>query len=252
MKQLDQLLLRSAYHLREHLRLLFSNPRSYLQRRFGPVPAGYRRRFAMTTHQWLCYHQKHVVFEQCQWMGVRSVKSPLDAWIYQEIIHEVQPDVIIEIGSHFGGTTLYLAHMLDLIGKGRVISIDIDRTLFCVEHPRIVCITGDSSSSQVVAQATEYCQDKTVLVIHDGDHQKEAVLRDLYAYADLVSVNSYFVVEDGIVDLMPPGQDFGYYTAGPLAAIEQFLRNTPNYVVDTDRERYLLTYNPKGFLKRTH
>ncbi len=183
-------------------------------------------------------------------MGVQALKNPFDAWIYQEIIYEVKPDVIIEIGSYEGGATLYLANLLDLLGKGMVISVDLDRTIFRVSHSRIVLVTGDSSSPETVAKVYELCAGKSVLVIHDADHTKKQVLKDLEAYSSLVSVNSYFIVEDGIIDLFRPGDSIGEFEEGPLAAVEEFISKNPNFVVDTERERYILTYNPKGFLKR--
>lgn len=210
----------------------------------------YDKRLDMSLRQWLKYHQKNIVFEKCHWMGVRALKNPLDAWIYQEIIYEVQPDIIVEIGSWQGGSTLYFANLLDLLGKGIVVSIDIDRTNYGVEHQRIVAITGDSSSPEVVAELSELCQGKTVLVVHDGDHRKEQVLKDLNNYSKLVSLCSYLIVEDGIIDLFEPGDGIGESFEGPLGAVEEFLSTNPDFVVDTECERYILTYNPKGFLKR--
>jgi cephalosporin hydroxylase len=183
-------------------------------------------------------------------MGVRALKNPFDAWIYQEIIYDVKPDVIVEIGSAEGGSTLYFANLLDILGKGMVISIDIDRSKYGVKHDRIVVITGDSSSQEVIAKITKLCHGKCVLVVHDGDHHREQVLKDLRSYSKLVSVNSYFIVEDSIVDLFKPGDGLGQWYEGPLKAIEQFISETSNFVVDKERERYILTYNPKGFLKR--
>ncbi|NWG20468.1 MAG: hypothetical protein HXY39_09070 [Chloroflexi bacterium] len=84
-----------------------------------------------------------------------------------------------------------LAHLPDIIGKGRVISIDIDRSTYRVQHPRVITITGDSASPQVVDQVAELCKHKTAMVIHDGDHHKEQVLKDLALYSPFVSVGSY-------------------------------------------------------------
>jgi cephalosporin hydroxylase len=139
---------------------------------------------------------------------------------------------------------------MDLLGQGEVISVDIDRSKFCVSHPRISLVTGDSASETVVSQVVEKCKGKRVLVLHDGGHDKEQVLKDLAAYAPLVSVGSYLIVEDGIMDVMYPGDGIGTAEPGPLAACEEFLANNPAFVVDESRERYVITYNPKGFLKR--
>jgi cephalosporin hydroxylase len=210
----------------------------------------YKKRLDMNLRQWLIYHQKTIVFDKCYWMGVRALKNPFDSWIYQEIIYEVKPEVIVEIGSYEGGSTLYLANLLDLLGKGQVISIDIDRTNFKVKHDRIIVITGDCSSQEIAGKVSQLCQGKRTLVIHDGDHSKNAVLRDLAIYSKLVSVGSYLIVEDGIVDLFKPGDSIGRLYEGPLKAVDEFLRSNTDFIVDMEREKYILTYNPRGFLKR--
>jgi len=209
----------------------------------------YRRRFRMTLGRWLVRHQREVVFEKCQWMGVPALKNPLDAWIYQEIIHEVRPDVVVEIGSGSGGSTLYFAHLLEILGNGVVVSVDISRDTFVAAHDRIVVVTGHSSSAETVERVRELCEGKRVFVIHDGDHKRAQVLEDLAAYSPLVSVGSYFVVEDGIVDLFSLS-GMGAWYDGPLVATEEFLAANPEFEADEERERYLVTYNPKGFLRR--
>jgi len=212
--------------------------------------ADYDARFQMSLREWLIHHQQDVIFDKCSWMGVRAIKNPLDAWVYQEIIFEVKPDVIVEIGSYEGGGTLFLAHLLELMGKGTVISIDIDRSRYAVQHDRIIAITGDSASDEVLEQVARLCEGKSVLALHDGDHSRTQVLRDLEAYSKFVSVNSYLIVEDGIVDLFDPRDGLGLPHDGPLAAVEEFLKKNPHFVVDPDRERYILTYSPRGFLRR--
>jgi cephalosporin hydroxylase len=80
-------------------------------------------------------------------MGVRTQKFPCDAWVYQEIIYEYQPDTIIELGNKWGGSTLLLANLLDNIGKGRVIAVDLDHSIIdkkVIDHPRITLIEGDA------------------------------------------------------------------------------------------------------------
>ena len=212
----------------------------------------YEKKFAMSLRQWLIYHQKEIVFDQVTWMGTPIWKNPLDAWIYQEIIYEVQPDVIVEIGSRYGGGTKYLANLLDMLGKGMVISINIDRSVYNLKHERVKVLTGNSSDPKIIFEVAGMCRGKTVLVIQDGDHSKKQALEDLENYSKFVSVsiNSYFIMEDGIVDLFHHGDGLGFQEEGPLAAIEEFLNRNTHFVIDFSRERYILTYNPKGFLKR--
>lgn len=251
-RALDQL----AYYLTpervsQALRLLVHNPQEFFQRlvwAFGPLVKDpeYRRRWSCSLTSYFVQQHRDVFFQQGSWMGVRSLKNPLDAWIYQEILCEVRPDIVLEIGSYEGGTTLYLAHLLELIGNGQVISLDIDRTRFTATHDRIIVITGDSGAPETVAQVAAFCDGRSVLVIHDGDHHKEAVLRDLRAYAPLVTLGSYLIVEDGVIDLFKTGD----IVQGPLAAVTEFLHENSEFMVDASRERYVLTYCPHGFLKR--
>ena len=239
--------------LKESVEMLFKNPRGFfktLKRVFEPTRADYQKRLDMNLRDWLKYHQKNIVFDKCYWMGVKALKNPFDSWIYQEILYEIKPDILVEIGSASGGSTLYFANLFDIIGKGQVISLDIDRTTYKVKHQRIIEITGDCSSKEVSEKVAKLCQGKKVVVLHDGDHSKPAVLRDLAIYSKLVSVGSYLIVEDGVADLFKPGDGMGQLYEGPLKATEEFLQNNPDFVVDMERERYLLTYNPRGFLKR--
>jgi cephalosporin hydroxylase len=239
--------------VRRGLRTLVSNPRRFwhvVRRMLRPMPREYRHWRRTCLFDWMIYHEREIALGACHWMGVPAFKNPLDAWIYQEIIWEVRPEVIVEIGSAHGGSTLYLAHLLDLIGQGEVISVDCDRSVFQASHPRIIAITGDSLAPEVVGAVARRCAGRSVLVIHDGDHARAQVLRDLMAYAPLVSLNSYCIVEDGIIDLFGPNDGIGAVREGPLVAIGQFLQASGQFAIDRSRERYLLTYNPHGFLKR--
>ena len=224
-----------------------------LRRFLRPMRRDYRRRLGMSLRTWLLHHQLEILFDKPHWMGVRALKNPLDAWVYQEIIYETKPQAIIEIGSAEGGSTLFFAHMLDLLGDGIVVSIDIDRSGWAIagRHPRIVELTGDSASDEIVDRARELCRDKRVLVIHDGDHRREQVRLDLERYAPLVTPGSYLIVEDGIIDLYRPGDGIAGFDPGPLSATQEFLRGAPEFTVDKDRERYLITANPDGFLRRS-
>jgi cephalosporin hydroxylase len=113
-----------------------------------------------------------------------------------------------------------------------------------------VTVTGPSSAPETVARVAELCRDQRALVIHDADHTKEQVLADLRCYAPFVSVGSYLIVEDGIVDLFRPWEKLGVSYEGPLAASEEFVRSTDGFEIDATRERYVLTQNPRGFLRR--
>ena len=200
MRTKKEILMRGIEVLKEDPRRF----RGLLGKYFLPRRKEYRKLFRMRLDKWLLYHQKTIGSDKCYWMGVRAIKNPCDAWIYQEILYEVKPDIIVELGSAEGGSTLYLAHLLDLMGKGTVISVDNDRRKYNVKHDRIIEVTGDTAAPETVDEVYRLCRDKSVLVIHDANHKKANVLKDMQLYSPLVSVNSYLIVEDGIMDLFRP------------------------------------------------
>lgn len=175
------------------------------------------------------------------YFGIPTMKSPTDFWIYQEIISEIKPDLIIEIGTFHGGSALALAHLCDANGKGQVISIDQNPLPNPFEHPRITWLTGN---------ATDFDQftGRTILVIEDSSHTYDNTLAVLRHFAPIVSKGSYFIVEDSIcghgLDIEPK--------PGPYEAIQTFLSENKDFVVDRNREPYLITWNPSGYLKRVH
>ncbi len=246
--------------VRSGVKLLFREPGTFFKRLWGqaaavrrcvqPMRSDYQERLSMTLKDWMIYHHKNVVFKQCFWMGVKTLKNPLDTWVYQEIIFETRPDVLIEIGSAAGGSTLYFAHLFDIMGHGKVVSIDIDRSTYSVKHDRVVEVTGDSSSDEVVAKVAEICEGKKCMILHDGGHRKEQVLADLACYERFVGTGCYIVVEDSVIDLFKPGDGVGQFYEGPLKAAEEFVAAHNDFVVDQERERYILTFSTQGFLKR--
>ena len=185
--------------------------------------------------------------QQTYWLGVPLLKSPLDCWVYQELIHDLRPDLIIETGTDLGGSALFLASICDLIDHGRVVSIDIRRAAR-VTHPRISFVVGDSTSAEVLEQVrNEAAGAANVMVILDSDHHAAHVARELRAYREFVSPGSYLVVEDTNVNGHPVMPEHG---PGPFEAVEEFLREDPDFQVDKSREKFLMTYFPNGFLKR--
>jgi len=191
------------------------------------------------------------------WLGYKTLKCPLDLWIYQEMIVEIGISLVIECGTRFGGSALFLANIFDMLGHGRVITIDIgdpgnidnggiERPV--PQHPRIEYLTGSSTSQEMLSAVSALVgvTDK-VMVILDSDHSRDHVLAELRAYAPMVTAGSYLIVEDTNINGHPVVPEFG---PGPWEAVEQFLTESPDYCVDDGKERFLLTLNPKGFLMR--
>jgi cephalosporin hydroxylase len=181
------------------------------------------------------------------WLGTQVLKNPLDLWVYQEIMAETRPEVVVETGTWRGGSALYLASVCDLLGAGEVVTIDIEpRRDDYPEHPRITYLAGRSSTDpEVVEEARDRARGRRTLVLLDSDHSQAHVEAELAAYAPLVPVGCYVIVEDSNIgqirkDLMP----------GPLQAIETFLARTDEFEIDREREKFLITFNPSGYLLR--
>ncbi len=181
------------------------------------------------------------------WFGHRTLKCPMDLWTYQEILVETRPDLVVECGTRFGGSAYYLASILDLLGHGRVLTIDIDTAPARPTHPRIEYLAGSTADPTIVEQVRAAARGQRTMVILDSDHSRDHVLAELNAYRDVVSVGCYLIVEDTDVNGHPARPDFG---PGPMEALEAFQATTDDYASDPDRERFMMTLNPKGFLKR--
>ncbi|HLY62947.1 MAG TPA: CmcI family methyltransferase [Terriglobia bacterium] len=238
--------------LSRNTKLIKENPRLFLQKVgtwLRPMRKDYRRRWGGTLRDWLLRYQTDIVFTEVSWMGVTARKMVLDAWVYQQMIYELRPEIIIEIGNAEGGSTKFLANMLDLVEAGEVIAVDIDHSIFQGHHPRVNLVTGDSLAPETLARVEALARGRQGLVIHDGDHSHPHTLKDLRAYAQFVRLGSYYIVEDTISDLFRAGDGIGNVN-GPLCAVEEFIREDPRFQIDQSREQFVLTFNPRGFLKR--
>tara|TARA_A200000159_G_scaffold86540_2_gene80070 strand:- start:22121 stop:22777 length:657 start_codon:yes stop_codon:yes gene_type:complete len=188
------------------------------------------------------------IMKQTTYHGVITHKQPLDFWVYQEMIYELKPDVIIEIGNCRGGSTLALAHQQDLMDHGRIIAIDIDHSLLHEKaraHPRIEWIE-DCAVAGFDKVKKKIKKTDTVLVIEDSAHTYKHTLKCLRLYSELIKVGGYMIIEDGIGR---HGLRFGE-SPGPFEATTQFLTENKNFVADRDKESFFITWNPQGYLKR--
>jgi cephalosporin hydroxylase len=182
------------------------------------------------------------------WLGYLSTKYPSDLIVYQEIVTETRPQLIVESGTRFGGTTLFLAGLLDnLGGQRRVVSIDVQRAPQLPTHPRIEYVLGSSLDPETIAQVHRAAQGKRTMIILDSLHTAEHVEAELRAYQDIVSTGCYLIVEDSNIGGHPITTHDG---PGPMEAIDEFLATTAAFVVDRDRERFLMSLNPRGYLRR--
>ncbi|MBJ8054168.1 cephalosporin hydroxylase family protein [Bacillus cereus] len=194
------------------------------------------------------YYDSLVWLNNTNWLGVPICKLPSDLFLYQEIIYELKPDLIIECGTFHGGSALYLASMLDLIGKGHVLTIDITPQPNRPSHDRITYLTASSVS--VSAVQTIFSMRKpedVILVILDSDHSKEHVSRELLLYKSIVTTGSYIIVEDTCINGNPILPDWGL---GPMEAVEEFLAKNNNFIIDETKHKFFISFNPNGFLKK--
>lgn len=240
-----------------HPKLLYNNPHIAGVEKLFRDQSSIERLGDMTLREYLMYHYYYIHQGyrygaprlQQKWLGHDIIKTPMDCWVYQEIIWETRPDYVIELGVMFGGATHFYASILDMVGHGEVIGIDV--SLAKARGPdnrRIRYLEGGSTEASMVERVRSLVAGKRVLVIADSDHEKRHVLGEIRAYAPMVHVGGYFVVEDSLNDVM------GYHPVpneGPRAAVRDFLAQDQDFVMDRRwGERYLMTLNPDGFLLR--
>ena len=198
------------------------------------------------------YHTSNV-HNNTRWMGIQAQQNPCDMWIVQEIIHEVKPDFIIETGTYKGGGSLFLATVLKNISDvGKVITVDIERQMDAAAQlglfqERVEFIEGDSVSEEVISRIADRVKGSRAVVILDSDHHQEHVLKELRLYSQFVSPGGYLIVHDTSHNGHPLKTAYG---KGPMEAVEGFLAENKSFISDRSREKFLMTFSPKGFLKR--
>lgn len=196
------------------------------------------------------------------WMGRPIIQYPQDMIAMQELIWEIKPDLIIETGIAHGGSILFYASLLELIGNGEVLGIDIDIRQHNREeiekHPmfkRVRMIEGSSLIAETVDQIRTIAdKHQKIMVCLDSNHTHEHVLQELELYSPFVSVGSYMVVFDTIVEFMPDGYLPNRPWAkgnNPWSAAQAFLKTHPEFEIDHSIDnKLLISVAPEGYLKR--
>lgn len=197
------------------------------------------------------------------WMGRPIIQYPQDMIAMQELIWEIKPDLIIETGIAHGGSLIFYASIFELLGNGEVLGIDIDirahNKAAIEQHPmykRISMIEGSAIDEKIVAKVKEFAQGKNkILVCLDSNHTHEHVLAELEMYAPFVTLNSYIVVFDTIVENLPEGYFSQHRPWGignnPKTAVDSFLSNNDQFVIDTQIDnKLLISVAPGGYLKK--
>ncbi len=207
---------------------------------------------AESYHRW---YYNTLVWKNVRWLGVQVFKSPMDLWSYQEIITELRPNLIIEFGTHAGGSALYFADLLRALAiEGEVITVDISMKLVpdLVKDRDMIRFIEDSSISPAVRatlQEATLRRPGKIFAILDSDHARDHVYAEMVMLRDILKPGDYLVVEDSNINGHPVLPEWG---PGPFEAVELYAKEFPDdYTFDGVRERkFGFTFAPRGFLVR--
>jgi len=189
------------------------------------------------------------------WRGIQVLKNPCDVWMMLELLQAVRPSVLVETGTHYGGSALLFSDVMSLLGiPMTIITVDINpKWTVDPSQYRIESLVGYSTEPRVIESVRQAVtgvlakQTGPVMVTLDSDHSAENVSRELQLYAPMVTRGSYLVVEDTNLNGHPSSPDYG---PGPWEAVQAFLATNPDFEPDLDCQRHLLTFFPNGWLKR--
>ncbi len=212
------------------------------------------------TNEWFKQSYQYEYSYHFRWLGRPVIQYPQDIIALQEIIWQTNPELIIETGIARGGSIIFLASMLELIGNGMVIGIDVDlrkdNEKEIKKHPlyqRVKILNGSSTEKKITNKVYSLAKNKSVMVILDSNHTKSHVLNELEIYSPLVKKGNYLVVFDTIIENLPEkffiNRKWGKKN-NPKSAIEIFLNKNNRFKMDKSIEKKLLiTAAPSGYLK---
>jgi cephalosporin hydroxylase len=192
------------------------------------------------------------IIRNTRYFGIPCTKSPMDMWVYREIIFRQKPDFIIEIGCGRGSSSLALAHTMDIVNHGEICAIDLSLKRFNREarnHSRIFPFEGEACELFETIQGTVAHNifkkhPLSVMIIEDSSHTYENTINVLRTYSPLVTKDYYFIVED-------TNGKFGIGNmTGAFEAVEDFIKENDNFEIDHSQESFFLTWNPSGYLRR--
>lgn len=216
------------------------------------------------TLDWMLHANKYKYSYNFTWMGRPIIKFPSDMIIQQELMWNLRPDVVIETGIAHGGSVIFTAAMMEMMGiNGEVIGIDIDirkHNRDAIEaHPmakRITMYEGNSVEAEMIEKVRRHTVGKRcVMVILDSLHSHEHVYKELLAYAPMATVGSYCIVLDTFIEFFPKG----YYSStrpwdvgdNPYTAMQQYLSESELFQIDRNlTHKGMITEAIDGYLKR--
>jgi cephalosporin hydroxylase len=187
--------------------------------------------------------------------GMPILKNPCDLWMIVELMERLRPTIVVETGTHCGGSAVYYADMLRLLGiDAPVVTIDINpKWSVDAEKRGVTSLVGYSTDATILTRVQALVAERQrvrpghVMVLLDSDHSRDNVLEELRLYGPLVTRDGYLIVEDTHVNGHPSFPEHG---PGPWEAVDQFLAESHDFEPDRGCERFLLTFNPRGWLRR--
>jgi len=219
--------------------------------------------FRKISHRWFLHSVKHEYSYHFKWLGLPIIQYPQDIVAYQEIIWNIKPDLIIETGIARGGSLVLSASMLQLIGKGQVLGIDINIEKENLKNikihflkKRIKMIQGSSTDENIIKQVKKIAKNKKkIIVVLDSNHTHDHVLKELESYSQFVKKGCYLIVFDTIIEDIPQKiakmskRPWGKGNS-PRSAVNEFLKKNSRFVIDTKIDDKLqISVAPNGYLK---
>ena len=214
--------------------------------------------------EWMILADKHKYTYNFEWMGRPIIKFPSDMIVQQELMWELKPDLIIETGIAHGGSIIFYASMMEMMGiNGEVVGIDIDirkhNKHLIKSHPmykRITMYEGSSIDPEIIKQVKKHVKEKKcVIIILDSLHTHDHVLKELEAYSEFVSIGSYCILPDTFIEFFPKGYfanerpwDVGN---NPYTAMNEFLKKNKKFKIDRNlSNKAMITETIDGYLLR--